>query len=427
MAKVEVMAHSAPENILYVENGIGYGGAIICLRHLVRNLDRNRYCPIIVTGRSTPEYAGIAEEALWRPITDRYVDVVPIRDRLAKSRWPDAIPGLKFLLSQLLARIDDLFNFLPFFLRLFCLAIRTKPILIHVNNEPLCNRAGIMVGKCLHIPVICHVRGVPEGSTSMAWFYRQVDHFIPVSRWISDGIGPLGIEENKRTVVYDGIELASLDLNASGSDFRDLHNIPRDAFAVGLVGLLIPWKGQRLFIQAAKNLRNRVADLKMVMVGGTPEECIGYEKELRAEVKLAGLDDVVVFTGHIADMQNAYNGLDIIVSASTSPEPLGTVVIECLAMRRPLVAPDHGGAAEMCDHDIDALLFKAGDAASLADEIYRLYQSEALRESLSMNAREKALKTFSVNIHAENVQRVYEQVLNRQGMDLIGVDGEGTL
>ena len=44
------------KKILYVENGIGYGGAIICLRHLVRNLDRTRFTPMVITGRTSPQY-----------------------------------------------------------------------------------------------------------------------------------------------------------------------------------------------------------------------------------------------------------------------------------------------------------------------------------------------------------------------------------
>jgi len=54
-----------PRRVLFVENGIGYGGAIICLRHLVRNLDRSRYEPIVVTGRDDAPYQGIAAEAEW--------------------------------------------------------------------------------------------------------------------------------------------------------------------------------------------------------------------------------------------------------------------------------------------------------------------------------------------------------------------------
>jgi hypothetical protein len=107
--------HPAPKIILYVENGIGYGGAIICLRHLVRNLDRSKYSPVVVTGRTGPHYQEIAEEAVWYHIPDRLIDIVGAHRKLDPAEWLDKLPGLRFLTNQILARTDDLVNFLPFF------------------------------------------------------------------------------------------------------------------------------------------------------------------------------------------------------------------------------------------------------------------------------------------------------------------------
>ena len=137
------------KNILYVENGIGYGGAIICLRHLVRQLDRQQFNPLVITGRKDLPYQDIPKEAQWLPIIDRHIDVVGIRTQLSNNKVISSIPGVPWLLNQMLARLDDVFNFLPFFVRLLWTAWRFKADLIHANNEPLCNRAALLVGKCL--------------------------------------------------------------------------------------------------------------------------------------------------------------------------------------------------------------------------------------------------------------------------------------
>jgi len=396
-----------PHRVLYVENAIGYGGAMICLRHLVRNVDRSRFSPFVVTGRSGPEYEGMDEESPYRHIPDRLLDTVSMKRKL--GRRPGG--GSRAILNQSIARMDDLVNFLPFFARLLFLCSRFRPDLIHVNNEPVTNRAAILAGKLLHVPVVCHVRGPTNGASLTRRLYRLPDHYIPVSHWVSRNIGLLGVPASRRTVVYDGIELENLDVGADGGAFREAHGIPPDAFAVGLVGLLIPWKGQRLFLDAAHRLVEEIPNLRMLLVGGTPEECIPYGMELRERVEREGLAESVVFTGHIRDMPAAYNGLDVVVSASTSPEPLGTVVIECMAMGRPLVGPDHGGAAEMADHDRDALLFEHGSAESLAAAVLRLHRSPALRSRLGAAAREKALDMFAVDRHVREVQMVYEHVL----------------
>ena len=400
------------KKILYIENGFGYGGAIICLRHLVRNLDRSQFTPMVITGRTSPQYQEIANEALWKHIPDRHLDTVGVHQKLDPALWPDKFPGLRFVINQLIARADDLFNFLPFFISLLWTAKTFKADLIHANNEPLCNRAALLVGKMLKIPTVCHVRGDQNGSHAMAWAYSLPDHFIPVSHWISGSIqNKLKVPSEKITVIYDGIALDKLDINTDGAKFRNQFNIPQDAFAVGLVGLLIPWKGQEIFLDAAKQLKEKIPNLKMIIIGGTPDDCTAYEKMLLQRVKTEGLEDTIIFTGHVSDMPIVYNALDIIISASTSPEPLGTVVIEAMAMGRPLIGPNHGGAAEMMDHKKTGLLFTPKNAAALEKNINRFYDDPQFRKRMGNAARIKALATFAIEEHVQHVQHVYNESL----------------
>ena len=401
------------KKIIYVENGIGYGGAIICLRHLVRHSDRNRFEPLVITGRTSPDYQAIANEARWQYIPDRHFDNVSLRRRLAKQAWLNKVPSLHFISNQLLARGDDLFNFLPFFLRLLWEAKCFRADLIHANNEPFCNRAALLVAKVLQIPCICHIRGGDhEGSQLMQWTYSLPDHFISVSHWVAKSLQEnLHIAANKISVVYDGIALEKLNIYADGIQFRDAYHVADDDFAVGLVGLLIPWKGQVLFLEAAKLLRSKIPCLKMLIIGGTPDDCIAYEALLRQRVKDEQLTEMIIFTGHISSMETVYKGLDVVLSASTQPEPLGTVVIEAMAMGRPIIAPNHGGAAEMILHDETGLLFDPGDIQSLANAIEKLCCSKSLRVKLGENARSVALKSFAVEDHVRHIQNIYQQLL----------------
>lgn len=403
----------AGTRVLYVENGIGYGGAIICLRHLVRNIDRDRFEPMVITGLGDPKYQEIALEAAWKHIPDKRVDVISLKRHLAAVRWPDAMPGLRWLLNQVLSRLDDVANFLPSLLQTLWTVGRFRPALIHVNNEPLCNRAAVLAGKLLRVPVVAHVRGDQKGSPMMHSLFKLPNYFIAVSQWVSESIGRVGIPASKRTYIYDGIELDKLDLHADGAAFRRHHGIAEKAFVVGLVGLLIPWKGQRLFLEAALQLLPQMPDAVFAIVGGTPDECAYFEAELRLRSAQPDLQGRVVFTGHVSGMASVYNGLDIVLSASTSPEPLGTVVIEAMTMARPLIAPNHGGAVEMVEHDKTGLLFKAGDAPDLAESILRVYRDPGLGRRLGQAARAHALAVFAVTEHVRQVQGVYEQVLGR--------------
>lgn len=397
--------------VLFVENGIGYGGAIICLRHLVRNLDRDRFEPMVITGLGDSKYQEIAGEAEWQHIPDKRIDVIAMKRQLAASRWIGLVPGLRWLLNQIISRLDDVANFLPSFVQTLWTLRRFRPHLVHVNNEPLCNRAAVLAGKVMGVPVVAHVRGDQKGSPLMHSFFKLPDYFIAVSNWVSASIGRVGVPVDKRTYIYDGIELDKLDLRADGAAFRRRHKIPENAYVVGLVGLLIPWKGQRLFLEAALRLIPQMPDAVFAIVGGTPDECAYFEAELRQRTTQPDLSGRVVFTGHVSDMACVYNGLDIVLSASTSPEPLGTVVIEAMTMARPLIAPNHGGAVEMVESDVTGMLFKAGDADDLAATILRVYRDPELAKRLGEAARAHALSVFDVNHHVHRVQQVYDKVL----------------
>ncbi|BBL58709.1 glycosyltransferase family 4 protein [Methylomonas koyamae] len=402
-----------PKRILFVENGIGYGGAIICLRHLARNLDRELFLPMVITGRTGPQYEEIAQDALWKHIPDHHFDAVAWRNKLKTATSLNKIPAFNFIANQIIARADDIFNFLPFFISLLWTAWRFEADLIHANNDPVCNRAALLVAKTLGIPSICHIRSNPVPFKAAKIFYRLPDFFIPVSNWVADRMRELlGIPDAKMQVVYDGINLDQLDLNADGRLFRQKYHIPEDAYVVGLVGLLIPWKGQDLFIDAAKILKEKIPNLKMPIIGGTPDDCIEYENRLRERVTTEDLESTIVFTGHTDKMEAVYNGLDIVVSASTDPEPLGTVVIESMAMGRPVVGPNHGGAAEMLEERTTGLLFKAKDHRDFCDAVLRVFNDNSLADQLGKNAKQKAFEMFAIKSHTKKVQMIYREILS---------------
>jgi len=321
-------------------------------------------------------------------------------------------PTLRFVTTQLLARADDITNFLPFFLQLLWTARRFKADLIHANNEPLCNRAALLVGKILRIPTVCHVRGDQNGSRLMKWAYTLPDHFISVSHWIAKSMQEkLHVPPEKISVIYDGIALENLDLKADGDEFRKQYKIPEGAFAVGLVGLLIPWKGQELFLDTAKLLKDTIPNLKMVIIGGTPDECNSYETRLRQRVIQEQLEEIIIFTGHVSKMEPVYNGLNIVISASIIPEPLGIVIIEGMAMGRPIIGPNHGGTAEIMEHNMTGLLFTPKNPLSLASEIKTFYFNSELQLKLGHNAHLYVMKKFSMHAFIDEIQSLYDGIL----------------
>jgi glycosyltransferase involved in cell wall biosynthesis len=107
-----------------------------------------------------------------------------------------------------------------------------------------------------------------------------------------------------------------------------------------------------------------------------------------------GLGDTVVFTGPVDDPAGALRGLDIVVHASTEPEPFGMVIAEAMACGRPVVVALAGGALEIVHDGVDALGHTPGDASELADRLKQLASDPALRKRLGGEARRSAEKRF---------------------------------
>jgi glycosyltransferase involved in cell wall biosynthesis len=96
----------------------------------------------------------------------------------------------------------------------------------------------------------------------------------------------------------------------------------------------------------------------------------------------------------VDDAAAAMRSLDIVVHASTEPEPFGMVIIEAMACERALIASDAGGASELFVDGEDALAHPPGDVEILGQQIRRLAGDVELRQRLGKAGRAKAERLY---------------------------------
>lgn len=159
---------------------------------------------------------------------------------------------------------------------------------------------------------------------------------------------------------------------------------------VGMVGRLAPWKGQDVFIRAFQQAFRARKDVEGLIVGAAQFGETAYEESLLAAVDAAGIGDRMTFAGHVSDVQEQLQRMDLLVHASVLPEPFGAVVIEGMAAGVALVAADAGGPREVITDGVDGLLYPPGDVAALAERLKLLADDQGLRERLGEAARERA-------------------------------------
>jgi glycosyltransferase involved in cell wall biosynthesis len=158
---------------------------------------------------------------------------------------------------------------------------------------------------------------------------------------------------------------------------------PPGTARIGLVATLASWKGHELFIAATRKLREAAS--RFYIVGGALYSTEGSQRsagELRMVVERAGMSHRFGFVPFQRNIAPIYAGLDVVVQASTRPEPFGRTVAEAMASAKPVVAAAAGGVLEQIEDGVTGLLFDPGAESALSAQLERLLDSPALRRSL---------------------------------------------
>jgi glycosyltransferase involved in cell wall biosynthesis len=179
---------------------------------------------------------------------------------------------------------------------------------------------------------------------------------------------------------------------------------------VGLISTFGRWKGHATFLDAIARLGDTLA-LRAYVIGDALYHTASSQytiEELRAHAEANGVAGRVGFTGFVDSVDDAIRALDIVVHASTSPEPFGLVIAEAMACARAVIASDAGGAREIFTRGIDALGHPPGDREALAGCIAQLARNENLRAQLGAAARQTAERRFNRRRLASELAPIYQ-------------------
>ncbi|MDY3558326.1 glycosyltransferase family 4 protein [Gemmata sp. JC673] len=218
--------------------------------------------------------------------------------------------------------------------------------------------------------------------------------------------------------VLNAVDLARFEPTGRSADLDALAGVapaPAGTVRVGLVAAYARWKGHLAFLDAAQRLAREAPHLpvRWYIVGGPIYATAAQfsEPELRAAAAERGLADRVAFVPFQPDPSGVYRALDVMVHASTLPEPFGLTIAEAMACGRAVVVSAAGGAAELFTDGEDALGAAPGDVPAIAGAVKRLAESADLRSRLGGNARRTAEAKFDSLRYGPQFLQIYREVL----------------
>ncbi len=250
---------------------------------------------------------------------------------------------------------------------------RFRPDVVHTNTALILTPG--LAARFAGIPHVWHVREFfsefPSFWKKYQWYMHGLaDRIVCVSGAVAGQFHP-EIRSRKVTVIHNGIPQSEF----SGADpdrvraFRERCNL-NGHFVVGVVGRIkFGRKGQESVVRAAQQLRERYPHVRYVFVGSPFPGNESHLENLHDLIRDCGVDDRIILSGESHDMSAAYSSFDISVLPSALPEPFGGIVIESMAMGKPVIGTNIGGTIEQIDDGVTGFLIEPDRPDLLADAI----------------------------------------------------------
>lgn len=211
------------------------------------------------------------------------------------------------------------------------------------------------------------------------------------------------------STVYNTVDLDLFQPVGSLSEWID---VDPEVTQIGLIATYARWKGHDVFLKALSIVSSQNVRFQAYIVGGPIYDTQGSQwsvDELNQIAKSYELGKKVEFIPFQPDSAEVMRSLDIVVHASTNPEPFGRVIAEAQACGRSVVAVNSGGSAEAFEDGVTGLGVQRDDAEDLADKLILLIQNQILRQSLGENGPEFVKRMFDRRNLADQWIKIYEQ------------------
>lgn len=228
----------------------------------------------------------------------------------------------------------------------------------------------------LYAPLMRHADGVVFGSD------------YQLGLWA----GRYRLSREKCRYIHNGVDSNHFSAHAvglPGADHRATFGLGLGDFVVGTVGMFRPEKQQGDLIEVVARLRARGLRAFALIVGGGEMEPV-----LKKQVAEAGVTDYIRFPGEMRDVRPALAAMDVFVSTSVS-ETFSNAALEAMAMGRPVVLSDVGGAREMVWEGINGYLYPVSDVERLTAILERLATNLPATRAIGEEARRIAVERFS--------------------------------
>ena len=378
--------------VIHIITRLDKGGSAENTFLTLKGLDKSRYQVSLIAG----------------PVDD------PSQDR--RSHLEES--GVRYIQVPQLRRNIDLFYDFSALLKTFRLLRRERPDIVHTHTSKA-GLLGRLAAKLAGIPSIIHT---PHGHVFFGYFgalktrmfilfeklaSRITDKIVALTpREKSDYLSYKVTSEEKLVVIPSGIELHKCQPapREERSKFRKELGIPESSAVVGTAGRLVPVKGPVFLLQAFERVISEHPDTYLIFAGDGP-----LRKSLEKNAVVMGLAKNIIFTGWREDMARVLSVFDVFCLPSLN-EGMGRVLVEAMALGKPVVASAVGGIPDLIIPGKNGFLVPPRNPGELARQILFLVKNREEAAKLG-RAGKGMVSAFSDEIMVKKIAELYEKAL----------------
>lgn len=274
------------------------------------------------------------------------------------------------------------------------------------------NFIGFWATRTYRIPQIAFLRGWTKEDWKVR-IYDRLDRFwirfadliVCVSEAKKKELLALRVPTQKIEVVYNAFGLKNLP-SQRDHNIRQKLNIPESSKIIASFGRLSPEKGHKFLILAAASLVQKKVNVSVLIFGEGKEK-----RNLQRLIDSLKMGHRVYLAGFVTNPLDYMNQVDLVVNPSLT-EGLPNVLLEALALKKPVVATAVGGTPEIIEDNQTGLLVPARDPLALADRISYALENTGPTRSMAEQGFSLLQSKFSLEAQTEQLQILYRRLVS---------------
>jgi len=225
---------------------------------------------------------------------------------------------------------------------------------------------------------------------------------------MSSSLRTIKFNRKNMQVIHNGVpDIPKLTGSSEKKLLRAKFGLSEKDMLVLDVGSHIELRNHECLIEAIASLKGKAPPIKLVLIGDGP-----HRQKILHSIEENGVSKEVLLLGRVErdEVHKIMQLADVYVNPAYA-EGFGIATVEAMLLERAIVYCNSGALPELLVNEVSGLSYSPKNSSELAEKILRVFESKDLRNSLSKQARQRALNMFSIERFVDDFEELYRSVM----------------